>query len=219
MESAARRLTAGRIEKRAALLLFEYEARFGSIRRPPVPVDDIVENLLKFHLEFDDLRRYNLEHVHAATDLDARRMIIDERLEPVEHPAMEGRCNFTIAHEVGHIWLRHPAVHRIQFPSDNDDPKLVSSHQELEWQADRFAACLFMPRHLVLQEWRAKFGSEAPLVITPEMAQTAAANGFSQREFVKPFGEMHAKEFAGQFKVSVQAMSIRLQELGLLPRE
>jgi hypothetical protein len=214
----ARRLKPERIEARAAVLLLQYESRFGRIRRPPVPVDEILEHLLKLSLEFDDLRKSGLEAAHAVMYREERRVVIDERLDPVEHPEMEGRFNFTVAHEIGHIWLRHPPIHGLRF-GDSSQPQFISSYQELEWQADKFASYLLMPKSLVMQEWRAKYGDTEPLRISEEMEYAARVAGFSRAEFVKGFAEEHAREFAQAFKVSVDAMRIRLQELHLLPRQ
>jgi IrrE N-terminal-like domain len=214
----ARRLGSARIEARADILLFQYQVHCHIIRHPPVPVDEILEKFLKMHLELDDLRRYGIEGVHALTNLDERRVVIDLRLDPHDHPAMEGRFNFTVAHEIGHIWLRHPSVASLRFTPASADPRLVGSYQELEWQADKFASYLLMPRNLVLGEWREKYGTNEPVGITREMEYSARESGLSREEFVKGFAELHASDLAPVFKVSVDAMRIRLQELGLVPR-
>ena len=216
MVEGARRLKPARIEARATLLLLDYQWRFGIIKSPPVPVDEILEFLLKLHLEFADLRQDGFEGVVGITDTEARRVVIDERLDPLSYPNMEGRFNFTVAHEIGHFYLQHPAI---SSPTNNSHPSLVGSHQELEWQADKFASYLLMPKNMVLREWRAKFNHSDPLVITPEMERAALANGFSRSDFVRAFAEERAGELAPMFRVSVTAMRIRLQELGLLPRE
>jgi len=213
----ARRLKPARIEARATLLLLDYQWRFGIIKSPPVPVDEILEFLLKLHLEFADLRQDGFEGVVGITDTEARRVVIDERLDPLSYPNMEGRFNFTVAHEIGHFYLQHPAI------SFSDETTAThhssASHQELEWQADKFASYLLMPKNMVLREWRAKFNHSDPLVITPEMERAALANGFSRSDFVRAFAEERAGVLAPMFKVSITAMRIRLQELALLPRE
>ncbi|NLL36642.1 MAG: ImmA/IrrE family metallo-endopeptidase [Fretibacterium sp.] len=52
----------------------------------------------------------------------------------------QGRARFSIAHELGHFVLRHPPVHSTSF------------REELERQADCFAAQLLMPRELILHD-------------------------------------------------------------------
>ena len=63
------------------------------------------------------------------------------------------RINFTIAHEIGH-WILHKGLY------DYDKPKFILLHTEFseeldkfETQADFFAACLLMPKNLVIQKW------------------------------------------------------------------
>lgn len=219
MEVVARRLSARRIEIRASFLLVEYQGRFGWIQRPPVPVDEILEQFLGWQPELDDLRaRFGVdEPLHGITIPETRQVFIDERLDPKNYPEMEGRYNSTVAHEIGHLWLRHPPLHEIQFPAGNDRPWLVGSYQELESQADKFAFYLLMPRNLVLREWKARFGHADPLAIDPDVEAAGVANFGSRLEYLKTFAETHAEPFAKAFKVSVEAMRIRLQELKLLP--
>jgi Zn-dependent peptidase ImmA (M78 family) len=106
------------------------------------------------------------------------------------------RQRFTIAHEVGHHYLRHqfePGHHvhvdrghyiseRGPRASDGVDPK--------EIEANQFAACLLMPSKLV-REKVAELGG-GPLL------------------------DQHVSHLARTFRVSEQAMTIRLSTLGLL---
>jgi hypothetical protein len=216
METVARRLTAQTIERRAGILQIEFQMKHGIIQAPPVPVDEILEVYLKFHLESDDLSgRHGLDHTDAFTDTAAKTVVVDQRLDPIEHPEMNGRYRFTLAHEIGHLRLhpRNPDFHR-QFGTSN--PRLVGSYQEFEWQADTFAACLLMPRYLVEREWVAHYDSGA-IAVTPEMEAAGIANLGSRREFINAFAEHKAAPLAARFGVSLAAMRIRLQELSLAP--
>jgi Zn-dependent peptidase ImmA (M78 family) len=97
-----------------------------------------------------------------------------------------------------------------------------------EWQADFYASCLLMPRNLVIEAWRGRFGNTnarvlrrknritLPGYVSDEIA--AALQSFERQsddeainEFVRPFAE--------KFLVSMIAMRIRLEQLGLLHRE
>jgi hypothetical protein len=148
MSRVARRLTAVRIERRVNLLLTDYQIRFGAIESPPIPVEHILEKYLHLRLEFDDLRTRGLGDVHGATIRETRQVFIDERLEPAEHPQMEGRYNFTIAHEIGH-WDLHKQVADVHSIGRNHNPAEVGSYAELEWQADKFASYLLMPSRML----------------------------------------------------------------------
>ena len=103
------------------------------------------------------------------------------------------------------------------------------SKAPIEWQADRFAADLLMPATLVHQQWQEAVGSAQPLVYDDHKAgrygRRPYSRGFTsvgtvlrragEREHVY-FFETVAREFAPKFRVSVQAMRIRLEDLGLL---
>jgi Zn-dependent peptidase ImmA (M78 family) len=103
------------------------------------------------------------------------------------------RRRFTIAHEIGHHYLRH------QFePGDHvhvDRGALVSMRSarsaegtdQREVEANQFAACLLMPRSLVQAEIERHGGVVSELLI---------------------------EDLASKFKVSERAMTIRLGTLG-----
>jgi hypothetical protein len=57
MEVKVPRISERTIEAQAISLLERYEKEHEPIRKPPVPVDEIPEMVLKVRLEFDDLRR------------------------------------------------------------------------------------------------------------------------------------------------------------------
>jgi hypothetical protein len=99
----------------------------------------------------------------------------------------------------------------------------------VEWQADFYASCLLMPRKLVFEAWQKEFDTHHP-IIYEEVKHSPAAHrprwngprhlGSIIREML---GSEHdylfdriADRFAPDFKVSRQAMRIRLETLGLL---
>jgi Zn-dependent peptidase ImmA (M78 family) len=57
----------------------------------------------------------------------------------------KGRDRFTVAHEAGHALMHIGTLNRLE-PSQQIPP-----YKDPEWQANRFAAALLMPRHLVRQ--------------------------------------------------------------------
>lgn len=216
--SVARRLKASTIERRAAILLFEFQMEFGTIEHPPVPVDDILENFLKLHLEFDNIKaRWGYEGIDGLTFPATRQVVIDERLDPAEHPELEGRYRFTVAHEIGHDRLHRElgSVHALRLGAA---PGSVGSYQELEWQAEKFASYLLMPTYLVKREWLAAVGHDGPLVTEPAVEAAGVKNLGSRAAFVDAFAEARSQPLAERFRVSNPAMRIRLQELGLLPK-
>jgi Zn-dependent peptidase ImmA (M78 family) len=108
----------------------------------------------------------------------------------------EHRQRFTIAHELGHLVMKHhfqntenvhvDRGHVISFRNDSS----AAGTDPREIEANQFAAVLLMPAAIVKRE----------------AAKLAAG----------PLREDEVERLAKRFKVSVQAMTIRLNALGLL---
>jgi hypothetical protein len=190
-------------------LLSGVEGRFGKIQSPPVPLDNVLQ-FLGLRLEFDDLSdpRFGLSAHLGFTSVPTRQIFIDQSLDPFDHPKMEGRQNFTIAHEIAH-WCLHRRIR---------NPRLIYGQYWLERQANAFASYLLMPRELVLKEWKARVGYDGPLIITPDEETLGIEMFGSRAAFVTELADHYASELARLFKVSLQPMRIRLDELQLLPR-
>jgi Zn-dependent peptidase ImmA (M78 family) len=163
--------------------------------------------------------------------------VLDESLDPEENPTKEGRYRYTVAHEGGGHWR----LHRYLFVKDpaqttmfggQTEPSVIcrssQAKEPVEWQADFYASCLLMPKNLVIEAWRERFGStnarifkrkdRIPLPDDGDVNVTAEIRQlYQQRDdeamnrFVRPFAE--------KFAVSMVAMRIRLERLGLLLRE
>ncbi|MRG94624.1 ImmA/IrrE family metallo-endopeptidase [Polyangium spumosum] len=159
-------------------------ARLGG-SAPPIDVKKVAEHLGLRVVE---------EHLGA----DVSGLLITGRAQPcicVQKDDFRPRKRFTIAHEIGHHYLRHQFeggahvhVDRGNFisqrslrSSEGVDPK--------EIEANQFAAGLLMPSKLV-REAVAKIGG--------------------------PLHDHHVAQLARDFEVSEQAMTIRLTTLRLL---
>jgi IrrE N-terminal-like domain len=232
------------IERDAAALLAEFAQARGVTVKPPIPVEDIVEKHLKLRFEFDDTHKlFGIPRdpecdadILGAIFFEDRRIVIDESLDPEENPAKEGRYRFTLAHEGGGHWR----LHRHLFAKDPAHIALLgapavasficrssNAKKREEWQADFYASCLLMPRKLVMQAWRDRFGDLRPFVFAWERSswfnpglqidgqEVTDKNVHVLADF--DFREI-AEPFAYRFNVSVQAMCIRLEKLELLLR-
>jgi IrrE N-terminal-like domain len=232
------------IERDAEALLAQFAHARGVAIRAPIPIEDIVEKHLKLHVEFDDLHcllgvpRCGMEpDIFGAIWLETGEIVLDESLDPEVRPMIEGRYRFTLAHEGGRHWRLHR--HLFQGNSgqeslfgDARQPTVVcrssQSKERVELQADLYAACLLMPRKLVIQAWCDRFGDDYSRVLRrgdritiPHDADeqiAAAVRSFDQDRDDEVL-EHFARPFAGQFMVSPIAMRIRLERLGLLHRE
>ena len=212
-------------DEEAALLLAQYQQKSGPLNGPPVPVDDIVELHLGLRLEFNDMQKlFGVRDIHGALWVNERRVGIDSRLDPERNPSMLGRYRFTLAHEAGHWQLHRHLFKRWAnqlslLPEDAERPEYIcrsSDNDPLEFQANSFASCLLMPKHMVLQAWQAAHGSLDPVFLEDLRSSVLAVNcdGSDGELF-----ESVALPLAEKFEVSGEAMRIRLEVLGLLKRK
>jgi len=207
------------IESEAISLIYASQERCGTIDEPPVPVSEILECHLEFDLEFDDLQaKYHSANILAEAYLASRKVVIDESLDPDEFPDMEGRYHFTVAHEIGH-W----ALHRKHFEEATPDmfgnahPSVVcrsSFKDPREYQADSFAGYLLLPGDMLRKTWNKFFPDGKPLNVSEELESKRKL--FNLNEKAPPPSCDLAKELALLYKVSAQAMQIRLSEIKLL---
>lgn len=196
-------LSKGVLEERAYSLLRQYIEETGdSLDNPPIPVELIAERLLGLAFDWDDIPDTDISPtfglINPATKTihmnNSRRNHFDQ------YPGVE---QFTIAHEIGH-WVLHiyeseviqlSCLSEIDFiersaPQVSQYASLPRANQRdiREPQADIFASYLTMPKYLVI----------------------AARNGMDISTW------QNIKDLARRFKVSKQAMTIRLEELGLI---
>lgn len=193
----------------------------------PVPVVKKMDCLWDFYVEPEDLQKEYGQGTHGALFIydGERRIAIDKSLDPEVVPQMLGRYNYSVAHEAGH-WV----IHAPDMLADENAPLLLgekgkptilcrsSNRDERERQADRFAGYLLMPRDLVYEAWRAKYGdnSKAPNVF--EELQELRERFHLPPDSRKVSCQI-AHDFAATFAVSPEAMQIRLSELGLIKLE
>jgi hypothetical protein len=206
----------------AVLLLAEYEAKYGQVLAPPIPVDDIVEIYLQLTLEIIDTRKlFGVDDVHGALWVNEKRVGIDLRLDPAQNPAMRGRYHFTLAHEAGHwrlhrhLFLRRANQHAL-FPDGVDRPEYIcrsSDTEPIEYQANRFASCLLMPRAMVKRAWHEWRGDMNAIYLSD--LREEAGDGSTEDAIL----ENAIRPFASTFQVSAGAMRIRTEGMGLLLRK
>jgi hypothetical protein len=215
--------------------LAEYAQARGVTVKPPIPIEDTVEEHLKLRVEFDDTHK--LFGIPRDPE-DEARIVIDESLDPEENPAKEG------AHEGGGHWR----LHRHLFAKDPMQAALFGgpaapsvvcgssqAKERVERQADFYASCLLMPRQLIFEAWRERFGTTAPFIFEiNKFYPTFAPRRSNWIDISKAFEtetdrvrkpdyqivfNMIAREFAQVFCVSTEAMRIRLEKLELLLRD
>ena len=135
------------IERDAEALLAQYAHAKGVEIRAPIPIDDIVEKYLKLRVEFNDLRRLfgfpggRKPDIFGAIWLKSGEIVIDESLDPEEHPLKEERYRFTLAHEGGGHWRLHrPLVQETR--RSIVVCRSSQANERVELQANLYASCL-----------------------------------------------------------------------------
>lgn len=219
------------IETEANMLLKSFEAKYGTIQTAATPLDEIIENHLGLGFEITDLG-----HPAILGQLDIKQNLIriNSVLDPHEDRRKEGRYNYTLAHEGGHQVLHRPYAEALMeapslFDDEKEENEIILCRREdqkapIEIQADKFASCLLLPREKLRQEFQAYFGK--PAIEIEKMVFGLRNN----RDFLLlcfhpshiPTDEelIHhvCKELAELFRVSRQAMVIRLKNIGLLTK-
>lgn len=139
---------------------------------------------------------------------------------------LEPYQTFTLAHELGHAVLHHDAggIHRDR-PLDG----VTRSREAGELEADKFASCFLMPGRPLRESFHRRFGSNR-FVLTDDTAFALSRTTSdavweknpTRRHLARVLASTESyngrffQSLAVQFRVSVGAMAIRLEELGLL---
>lgn len=208
-------------EDETVLLLAEYGKQHGQVTTPPAPIDEIVEEHLKLAIEYRDLRAEFPEgDVLGAIWFNDKLIAIDQSLVPEDFPAMRGRYRFTLAHELGHwrlhrhLYLRRAGERSLLANTPARPDHVLRSHatDPKEVQANRFAACLLMPREMVKREWHQLRGNMDPIYLA-DLRANQSPNLSDEMLF-----EQAARPLAEKFEVSPFAMRIRLEGMKFLCR-
>lgn len=151
------------------------------------PVDvESIASMLGLHIVAEDL---GSDISGLLVSRDGSASIAVRRTDP------PNRRRFTIAHEIGHFVLRHHVQRNELVHADRHEqviyrsPRASEGLDPVEVQANQFAASLLMPARFVRDK---------------------------VEQLEKPFSEADVKALATEFRVSEQAMTIRLTTLGLL---
>lgn len=134
---------------------------------------------------------------------------------------------FTAAHELGHaLFHRAVGLHRDR---GLDGSPVAGPRNRIELEADKFAALFLMPDKMLRAEFEATFGKRSFTISDDTAFFLVMDSAESLRQTAKNlrglsrilaaterYGERHFQSLADRFRVSTEAMAIRLEELGLL---
>lgn len=222
------------IEAEANMLLQSFEAKYGTIQTAATPLDEIIENHLRLGFEVADLGH---PAILGQLDIQENLIRINTVLDPHQDPRKEGRYNYTLAHEGGHQVLHRPYAEALMEPTLFDEPeeekesiilcRMEDQKAPIEIQADKFAACLLMPRKKIIQKFSEL--TNRPEGISLQKFIWAIRTNRKIMDFLYPRGSNFPSddeilyrvfsEMAQDFHVSKQALIIRLKRVGLLKDE
>ena len=216
-------LSRGDIERIAEQVIYQYKKVFIPTQRMCYMVDAIkLAEMLGFKIEYVHLTIdgsilgqtstgpvwtsiYDNNMNRMYFELDGSTILVEKRL--LNDPRMEGRKNFTIAHEIAHQILnrKFPEMYGAQNRTFCDYRRSAKPKKEIvdwiEWQADALAAALLLPLD-VLQDSMFVFGLGEKMKML--------SRKYSSTRF-ELFCEM-----ADYLQVSRTALSYRMEQLGLL---
>jgi len=135
---------------------------------------------------------------------------------------------FTAAHELGHALLHDTSR---SFHRDRPFNGEAMSREQIELEADKFATFFLMPAKLVKSRFVELFGTDN-FSLTEESAFALSCSSLMDMKKThktlrnisrllagtKSYGGRNFHSLADQFRVSVEAMAIRLEELALIER-
>ncbi len=209
-------------EDETVLLLSEFGNKFRHVTTPPIPVDDIVADYLRLSVFYKDLKReFGVNDVFGTLWVNRQQVDIDVSLVPEDNPSMLGRYRFTLAHEAGH-WRLHRHLFQRKanqltlLPDGTERPEYIcrsSDTEPIEYQANRFASCLLMPREMVKRAWHEWHGDMEPIYL-----DTLRTLQNSDGESDEILLEHAIRPLAKKFEVSAEAMRIRLEMMKFLLR-
>jgi formiminotetrahydrofolate cyclodeaminase/Zn-dependent peptidase ImmA (M78 family) len=175
---------------------------------------EILEKVLGYHmLERESLGYFSNDGmIEVAGKIDKSNKLV----EIAETLSKETKL-FTVAHELAHALL-HDGI-RLHRDRAIDGGATISRNA-VEMQADKFAALLLMPEKLVRTKFRELFNMPSFILTTNTMLIFGAATDVRAFQHKFPNRRTLSRVLAGpmavRFGVSVEAMAIRLEELGMI---
>ena len=189
-----RYLPDSQIEREALNLLNRYESEFGAVAKPPVPVEEIADGLLDLRILWDSVSEAAGTSTLAGLEPGERLIKFNESRRQVFDDT-PGLYNTVLGHELGHweLHVDHNLVAQQLLPRFDQVYECIyqeatSTQGPRETQAHRFMGFLLMPSSLLWEAIR-----DLELTSWPDL--------YRLRKL---------------FQVTISALTIRLERLGVL---
>lgn len=205
-----KKLTSEKIENLALPILQKYnDLRFC------INIDSFIKHLeSEYDLKFDftqHLETVNGKKISGFFDLKAKKIFIDKSISETE------KFRFVLGHELGHFFLHSKLkVNQEQYNDFQDSEynfftdrhDLVNDRNWIEWQANKFAIALFLPKVLFiphLTAYRSSIGISRPYHIYLDEQR------INQKDYYKTIDYL-----AEYFGISKTSIKYRIEELDLI---
>jgi len=230
---SSRRKSDAEIEKYAIQLQLLAWKHRGTIWKKNTPNDPLeilsVETLFKKVLGYDFFRTKELGLKFGDNGITEIAGVLDQqkRMVQISSDFPSQTIAFTAAHELGHAILHTQAVLHRDIPFDGTGGGVLRTLEER--QADKFASYFLMPRKQVIKVFHEYFSTIKFIIDQDTAFQLINDNPSRLRAISKDlrglsrilasaesYGSKSFQSIANVFKVSPEAMAIRLEELKLV---
>ena len=205
-----KKLSAEKIENLALPILQKYNSLYSSIN-----IDDFIEHLkTEYDLKFDftkDLETINGKKIAGFFDIKNKTILIDNSILPTE------KFPFVLGHELGHFFLhsklkinqeRYDDFEDSEYDFFTDKHNLVNDRNWIEWQANKFAIALFLPKVLFLPHliaYRKSIGISRPEYIYLDEQTINKQDYYKTVDYLSDY-----------FGISKTSVKYRIEELNLI---
>ncbi len=205
-----KKLSANEIESIANPILRKYNNLVSAIE-----IDSFVEYLKKeYKLTFDftkNLETVNGKQIAGYFDIEKKAILIDNSIVGTEKFA------FVLGHELGHFFLhselkvnqeRYNDFEDSHYDFFSDKHLLVNDRNWIEWQANKFAVSLFLPKDLFIQHliaFRTSIGISRPQHIYLD------SQSINQQDYYKT-----VEYLSNYFGISKTTVKFRIEEFELI---
>jgi formiminotetrahydrofolate cyclodeaminase/Zn-dependent peptidase ImmA (M78 family) len=221
------------VARKAQIILWNYRNTIWKKKKPENP-----REILKPHVAFEKLLNYRVikRETLGTYDMSGESIeiagIIDngKKAVGISKKFSSSTQNFTLAHELGHALLHKQTVlHRDRAM---DGSSGLIAREPIEYQADKFASYFLMPEKQVKKLFQEIFliekffpNEDNVFALTGGSLSSFRSNCRNLRELSRIIASAESlygnpfKSMAEVFNVSIGAMAIRLEELGLVEFE
>lgn len=176
-------------------VLAKYQKRGGSFKL----FDDI---FFGENIKYKEVNSQNPEFVGALTQgINGQKYImVNANIDNI------GRKNFTIAHELGHLFLKHKLKENYNYCSIKDISEDGRHIDQIEREANYFASCFLMPEEMLKKEFNAIYSR----VMKVKVKDLLIVSNNSYKTWIAIRDNLIKR-----FGVSEAALRYRLQKLNL----